>query len=74
MELKLKYLANHAFYIASFNRTFMELKPVPTVTVEQVNPTFNRTFMELKRFKRFCFSAGSTPFNRTFMELKLEVT
>ncbi len=48
MELKRAIASSRATAIASFNRTFMELK-LEVIYIEQhAYNSFNRTFMELK--------------------------
>ena len=55
-----------------FNRTSVELKPVPeTEGGRTVMKAFNRTSVELKRILEFAYiDTSGTAFNRTSVELK----
>ena len=56
--------------IQCFNRTFMELKLLPSLFCASQVASFNRTFMELKLNALLQRLNEPISFNRTFMELK----
>ena len=56
---------------STFNRTNLELKPIPPFVSKASTITFNRTNLELKLQLYLRIIIDIEPFNRTNLELKL---
>ena len=57
----------------TFNRTIVELKPLPIMLEPSPVPAFNRTIVELKHSRWEGYDNRAPPFNRTIVELKLAI-